>query len=93
MKIKRLISFFECFLCHSKFQSNTSNLRRHMKLRQIKVKCFTCLVCSKTYQNKSNFYKHWADKHHGSEPQFKESTRSSRGKAMMVNYFDLHKKV
>lgn len=87
MKTKRVVSCFECYLCHLKVLSNKSNLRRHMKLHQPEIKCFSCLVCSKSYQNKSNFKKHWADKHkiwmdkhRITDSQFEESTRASRGK-------------
>lgn len=86
MKTKRVISFFECYLCHLKIRSNKSNLRRHKKLYRTEIKCYSCMVCSKSYQNKSNFQKHWTDKHQEwmdkhriSDPQFEESTRASRG--------------
>lgn len=54
----------ECYLCHTVFKFNKmSNLRRHIRLHDPRVKYFGCLECGKKFQNKSNFKNHWKKIH------------------------------
>lgn len=54
---------FECFICRQNFKSKKSNLLRHMRLHGPTVECYRCPQCPKSFQNKQNYQRHWADKH------------------------------
>lgn len=72
---------FECCFCHIKIKNKISNLRRHMRLHNPRVKCFKCLECLKKYQNKQNFQIHWANNHAElGDPKVVQAVRKSKGK-------------
>lgn len=81
-KIKNRI--LECYLCHIRFKCNKfSNLRRHFNLHGPVVKCFKCLECKQSFQNKSNANTHWKRAHKslveaGVTPKIASATRKAK---------------
>lgn len=53
----------QCYICKLYLKNKFSNLRRHVNLHSASVKCFKCLECNETFQNKSNWKIHWSRKH------------------------------
>lgn len=59
----RKLKLFECYICHTKFNSKKSNLLRHLDLHGPIVKRYKCPKCRESFQNKQNYHRHWAHKH------------------------------
>lgn len=84
----------QCYLCRMILKGNKlSNLRRHMRLHGPATKCFKCLVCKNTFQNKSNLKQHWQRKHQTLAdniiPKMKITTRNAKSKPSSSQIFQL----
>lgn len=55
---------YTCKKCQRVFDRK-SNLNRHLRIHQTKVKNFVCAVCSKTFANKANLKAYFYNTHNG----------------------------
>lgn len=63
-KVKDVSKFLCCF-CGIFIKKNRANLTRHEQLHEMTTKKLLCEMedCGKKFQNKSNYAKHWKQKH------------------------------
>lgn len=56
---------FLCYYCGIFIKKNIANLKRHEKLHKVSSIKIECAIesCKITFQNKSNYTRHWREKH------------------------------
>lgn len=63
--MKNQKNFFWCSFCEAQIATNKANLIRHEKVHMAEIQKIKCSAenCSITFKQKSDYYRHWSQKH------------------------------